>query len=170
MSIIEVSSSLSQIDPSQIFTDGFELSTQRIIPSQDFSGSFTQTLNNVEFYIYNAMNQIQYSDYDYTDYNITQDSNPNGGPNGQDTGGINPLTTNIINLNPEQNVYNAGYVNGRLTAVYNFVNHELSSSISNPYYLSEISSDRTEIRLKSNYISNSEMLSSTYHLEIMKVI
>ena len=160
MALIEVSSSITQIDPSQIFADGFELSTQTIIPSQNYSGSFTQNLNNVEFYVYDAMSQIQHSDYNYTDYSIAQNSNPNEGPNGQDTGGVNPFTTNTINLNPEQNVYDLGYTNGQLTAVYNFVNHELSSSILNPYFLSEISSDRTEIRLKSNYISNEEMQSA----------
>ena len=148
MSIIEVSSSLTQIDPSTLFVNGFELSTQSIIPSQDYSGSFTQDLNNVEFYIYNAANYIQYSDYDFTNYTITAGTNSTG------------TSTNKINLTPEQDVYNQGYTNGKLTAVYNFVNHELSSSITNPYYLSEISSDRTEIRLKSNFISNEDMLSS----------
>ena len=145
---IEVSSSISQIDPSQIFSDGFELSTQSIIPSQDYSGSFIQGLNNIEFYIYNAAGQIQSSDYNHTHYTITTNSNP-----------LAP-GTNEINIFPEEDVYNGGYTNGKLTAVYNFVNHELSSSIENPYYLAEISSDRTEVRLKSNFISNEEILTS----------
>ena len=153
MSIIEVSSSLTQIDPSTLFINGFELSSQSIIPSQDYSGSFTQDLNNIEFYIYNAANQIQYSDYDFTNYTITAGTNSTG------------TSTNKINLTPEQDVYNEGYTNGKLTAVYNFVNHELSSSITNPYYLSEISSDRTEIRLKSNFISNENMLTSFISFE-----
>ena len=145
---IEVSSSILQVDPSQIFSDGFELSTQSIIPSQDYSGSFIQGLNNIEFYIYNAAGQIQSSDYNHTHYTITTNSNPLASG------------TNEINLFPEEDVYNGGYTNGKLTAVYNFVNHELSSSIENPYYLAEISSDRTEVRLKSNFISNEEILTS----------
>ena len=161
MALIEVSSSIIPIDPSEIFADGFELSQQTIIPSQDYSGSFTPGLNNMEFFVYNAQNQIQYSEYNFIDYSITNNSNPNAGPSGVQLGNTASLsTTNIIDLNPEQDVYNVGFSNGKLTAVYNFINHELSSSISNPYYLSEISADRTEIRLKSNYISNSDMQSS----------
>ena len=153
MSIIEVSSSLTPINPSDIFTDGFELSSQSIIPSQDYSGSFTENLNNIEFYVYDANQQIQYSNYDFTEYTITENSNPNASG------------TNIVNIDPQKDVYDAGFSNGKLTAIYNFVNHELSSSIDNLYYISEISSDRTEIRLKSNFISNSEMLSSFISFE-----
>ena len=161
MALIEVTSSISQINPSEILTDGFELSTQTIIPTEDYSGSFTTGLNNVEFYIYNASNEVQYSDYDFTNYSITDNTNPNfTASSPQLNPDPNEYTTNILNVNPEQDIYNAGFTNGKLTAIYNFVNHELSSSITNPYYLSEISSDRTEIRLKSNYISNTEMQSS----------
>lgn len=49
MALIEVSSSITPVDPSEIFSDGFELSQQTIIPSQDYSGSFTPGLNNIEF-------------------------------------------------------------------------------------------------------------------------
>ena len=160
MALIEVTSSISQINPSTFFTDGFELSTQAIIPSEDYSGSFTQNLNNIEFYVYDAQKQVQYSDYNFSGFSITNNSNPNATPSGVQLEDDITGTTNIINLNPEQNTYDVGFTNGQLTAVYNFVNHELSSSVDNPYYLAEISGDRTEIRLKSNYISNSSIQSS----------
>ena len=161
MALIEVSSSITPVDPSEIFSDGFELSQQTIIPSQDYSGSFTPGLNNIEFFVYNAQNQLQYSEYNFIDYTITSNSNPNGTPSGvQLLDDPNWSTTNVVNLNPEKNVYDVGFSNGKLTAVYNFINNELSSSINNPYYLAEISGDRTEIRLKSNYISNDDIQSS----------
>ncbi len=151
MALIEVSSSIQSVTPSEIFADGFELSQQSIIPSQNYSGSFTPGINNIEFYVYNAQNALQYSDYNFTDYQITDNNSISGS---------SADTTDVINLNPEKNVYDVGFSNGKLTAVYNFVNNELSSSISNPYYLAEISSDRTEIRLKSNFISNDEIQTS----------
>ena len=161
MALIEVSSSITQVIPSEYFSDGFELSNQSIIPSQDYSGSFTPNLNNIEFYVYNAQKAVQYSDYNFTNYKITANSTPNATPSGvQLTDAQIESTTNTIDLNPEQDTYNVGFTNGTLTAVYNFVNNELSSSIDNPYYLSEISGDRTEIRLKSNYISNNEIKSA----------
>ena len=50
--MISISSSISQINPSELFTDGFELQNQSVIPMSQFSGSFTQNLNNIEFYVY----------------------------------------------------------------------------------------------------------------------
>ena len=177
--MIEISSSILQVDPTELFTDGFELQNQSAIPLESFSGSFTQGLNNIEFYIYDANRVIQYSDYDFNEYSIVNNSTPNASPGGKKT---EPFTTNTnlydrnnsyasernnstefqqttdqISLNPQEDIYNAGYTKGLLYGVYNFVNHELSSSIDNPLFLSEISSDRTEIRLKSNFLSNTDI-------------
>jgi hypothetical protein len=153
MALIEVSSSISQLDASTFLSEGFELSSQAIIPSEEFSGSFIEGVNNIEFYVYNAQNKIEYADYNFIDYKITDNSNPN-------TPG-----TNMIDITPEKDVIDKGYSNGKLTAFYNFVNHELSSSIDNTYYISEISSDRTEIRLKSNFISNDDIQISFINFE-----
>ena len=61
--MISISSSISQINPTDLFTDGFELQEQSVIPIESFSGSFTQGLNNIEFYVYDANKQVQYSNY-----------------------------------------------------------------------------------------------------------
>ena len=52
------SSSLEIIDPSILFTDGYELSNQTVIESTDYQGSFTPGVNNCEFYIYDANKTI----------------------------------------------------------------------------------------------------------------
>lgn len=157
MALENISSSIQQINPQSIFVDGYELSNQSNIPSDLYSGSFTPGLNNIEFYVY-SQGIVQYSDYNFTNYRITTNSDPNITAQGKTLGTVvTGSTTNTVNLTPEEDVYNAGFTNGNLTAVYNFVNLELSSSIDNPYYLAEISSDRTEIRLKSNFISNDEL-------------
>jgi len=179
--MISISSSISQINPSELFTDGFELQNQTVIPMQSFSGSFTQDLNNIEFYIYDANKQVQYSDYNFSNYSIVSNNTPGASPAGQvseprttntnlysrtnsyESEKNNPTkfqtTTDTINLSPEEDVYNAGFSKGILYGVYNFVNHELSSSIDNTFYLAEISSNRTEIRLKTNYQSNTQIRS-----------
>ena len=89
--MISISSSISQINPSELFTDGFELQNQTVIPMQSFSGSFTQDLNNIEFYIYDANRQIQYSDYDFSSYSIISNNTPGASPAGQVS---EPRTTN----------------------------------------------------------------------------
>jgi hypothetical protein len=147
-----ISASITQIDPNALFSDGFELADQNIIPSQELVGSFLPEQNKIEFYTYDANLNLLSSDYDFTDWSITQNTS------------TNPVltSTNNITLNPSNDLYNLGFDTGNLYAIYNFINLELSSSINNPYYLAEISSDRTEIRLKSNFISN-EIISSSFN-------
>ena len=48
----EVSSSVTPINPAELFQDGYELSNS-IITTEEFKGSFTPDLNNIEFYIVN---------------------------------------------------------------------------------------------------------------------
>ena len=81
--MISISSSISQINPSELFTDGFELQNQSVIPMSQFSGSFTQDLNNIEFYVYDANKQIQYSDYNFTSFSITSNNTPGASPSGE---------------------------------------------------------------------------------------
>jgi hypothetical protein len=160
---IPISSSIQEINPALLFDDGFELENSGIVPAQNYSGSFTPGINQIEFYVYDSQKFIQYSDYNFTNYQITENSNPAGtayGSTSQDQE-QSGSTTNIVNLNPEKDIYNAGYTNGVLYGVYNFVNLQLSSSNDSRYYISEISGDRTEIRLKSNYIDN-DIMQSTY--------
>ena len=63
------------------------------------------------------------------------------------------IPTNNITLQPTLDLYDRGFDNGELFAVYNFINYELASSTTQTFYISEISGDRTEIRIKSNAIS-----------------
>ena len=66
-------------------------------------------------------------------------------------------STQILNLDPTQDLFKRGFDNGILYTLYNFVNHELDSNPQNTYFISEISSDRTEIRLSSNFIDNARL-------------
>ena len=157
------SSSLEIIDPSILFTDGYELSNQTVIESTDYQGSFTPGVNNCEFYIYDANKTIITSNYSFS--GLTVPNNPNPQPVfDPKTGQTNYPSTNI-NLNPESDIASEGFTFGKMYAVYNFVNLELGSSMEVPYYLAEISSDRTEIRLKSNFITTRVMKQTSVALK-----
>ena len=58
-------SSVSIVDPSTLFTDGYELTNQNVIESTDYEGSFIQNKNNIEFYIYDSSKTLIYSDYNF---------------------------------------------------------------------------------------------------------
>ena len=155
---ITYSSSVEIVTPGSIFEDGYELTNQTVIESQEYEGSFTPEVNTMEFYIYDANKNIIYSDYDFQGYYVESNSKPSSSFNvkTQQT----EVKTNEVNLDPESDIAAQGFNNGMLYGVYNFINLELASSLSRPYYLAEISSDRTEIRLKSNLIPTREMKSS----------
>ena len=62
---------------------------------------------------------------------------------------------------PAEDLENYGFVQGKYFSTYNFYRTKLSSSIDVNYYIDEISSDRTEVRLKSTAISNESLVSSS---------
>ena len=160
--IIPVSTSISQVDPNSLSNEGFELQDQSIIPNEIIPSSFTPGENFVEFFIYDSQKDLLTSNnYFYEDWSITNDTNREqlSGSYVDPVTGLNVIEassttvpTNEITLNPGLNVYNEGFENGVVYASYNFVNYELGSSPENTFYLSEISSDRTEIAIKSNII------------------
>ena len=143
------SSILTPINVGEFLLEGFEFADQSQIPSFNIESSFDPEINKVEFFIYDFNKSLLYSEFNFADWGITENT---------DTTSL--TNTNTIDLDPLRDVYDRGFDVGSLYAVYNFVNYELNSSPSNLYYISEISSDRTEIRLKSNFISNEEIAST----------
>jgi hypothetical protein len=50
-----------------------------------------------------------------------------------------------------------GYEQGTYTVYYNFLRNQLSSSLDTPFFIEQISSDRTEIRVINNSLSNDQL-------------
>jgi hypothetical protein len=70
-----------------------------------------------------------------------------------------------LSISPEQDLENRAYLDGKYYTVYNFLRPLLSSSIQEPYYISQISTDRTEIRLASTNILGGDIVDSTVALK-----
>jgi len=147
MDNLNISASITPIDPSSLFNDGFELQDQNIIPNLEIPGAFDPELNDIELFIYDYNLNLLYSNYEFTNWKYNEDNN------------------NLLELYPIHDAYDRGFTNGILYNIYNFINLELNSSFETPYYLSEISSDRTEIRIKSNFLSNEDIESSYINLK-----
>jgi hypothetical protein len=171
MPTIPVSSSLTQINAELFLQEGFELSLDAIIPSIELTGSFSPFESKTQFFIYNYAKEIIYSTLNY---------NANGSflsyPPGTSTSNATS-SYNQFELTPTEDIYNQGYSNGNYYAVYNFINYELGSEtkiVSNrtntvgsgaqsayydtysghPYFIKDISGDRTELRIQNNYLSS----------------
>ena len=172
---INLSSSCTPIPTSEIVNLGYEFSESNIIPNESISGSFFQSSSLVEFFAYDSQKNLISTDYNFTDWSITDNSAtidvPTPFTNNQ---GINvipedvpPIPSNEITLDPSNNLYNKGFDNGELYAFYNFINYELASTTNQTYYISDISGDRTEIRLKSNTIPSEDIVKGYQSLKAM---
>ena len=111
-----------------------------------FSGSVTTgsiTPDYIEFYIYDQNQNILFP-----------------------TVGINTLINYEVRdgdvlLNPVNDLESYNYAEGTYNVLYNFFRKRLGSDNFATYYISEISSDRTEIRLDSNIIENEDIIITT---------
>ena len=178
---IPVSSSLTQLDSNVFFQEGFELSLDAIIPSIELTGSFTPFQSKTQFYIYDYSKIVLYENLNYN-----ADGSYLPPPIGTSTS-TSTSNYNQFVINPTEDVYNQGYTNGNYYAVYNFINYELGSELSQaqaletamgegeegaampdyeydgyPYFIKEISGDRTELKIQNNFL-NSLQIQSYYN-------
>ena len=157
---ISVSSSCVRIPASEVASLGYEFSDSNIIPSSDISGSFFESGSVIEFFAYDSQKNLISQEYKFTNYSITNNTaNIDVSTDFTNQFGLaetasqnSSIPTNEITLDPSQNLFDRGFDNGEVFAYYNFINYELNSTTEDTYYISEISGDRTEIRLKTNAI------------------
>lgn len=71
------------------------------------------------------------------------------------------LVDNIITIDPQQDLELQGYTEGQYITIYNFLKRKLSSSPGSVFYIQDISPDRTELRLNTTQISNSDIIDLT---------
>ena len=104
--------SVTSITPSIIDGEGFELSTQTIIPSAEVTATFVPFQDIIEVWAYDPNNNLLGGDSNFQDY-ILVDS-----PSGEEE--IDGSTSEL-KLNPEQDSVNLGFDIGTVNLVYNFI-------------------------------------------------
>ena len=96
--------------------------------------------DTIEFQVYSNTNQLLAINYIFKNYaveNTIDDSN----------------LYDTLYLNPTQDIKDAGFDIGQYNAVYNFYRPIFLSNSNTRFYLKEISSDRTEIKIATNDLS-----------------
>ncbi len=116
-----------------------------LIPSFEAVSQFSPLVDNTEFSIYDEQGVLLYIDNNYIDYNVTLNYNSNN----------NSVST--VTVDPEKDLIKQGYEQGNYTVYYNFLRNQLSSSFSSPFFIDQISSDRTEVRLINNSLDNTQL-------------
>jgi hypothetical protein len=132
---------IQNLDPNTFEFQEYSVDDTSLITSNVFETTFDPKSDYIEYFIYDLNNTILYS-------------NEIGYPN-------YTLEDNQLFIDPVSNLQTQGFTEGEYNTLYNFYTPKLGSSSLNKYYISEISSDRTEIRLDTTSIPNGEVISTT---------
>ena len=133
---------ITPVDPITFELQDYSVQDSDIIAKFEVDTVFSQSIDYIEYFIFDETENLIYP-------STTQEL----------------LTYNVKNgdvlLSPDQDLSRLGFDEGIYYISYNFYRKRLASSISSNYFISSISSDRTEIRLDSNTILNEDIVSST---------
>ena len=119
---------ITPLDPNNFSFETYQPSDEELLSISLSKVDFDPTQDYIEYYIYDLNGNIVYpnSTTAYQDYT---------------------LVDNKVTIDPEQDVVNAGFDEGTVNTLYNFYIQRLASNPLSFYYIKEISSDRTELRL-----------------------
>ena len=123
---------IQNIDPTTLELQTYSTQDQNLISSFDVTNTFTSSVDYIEYTVYDFNQSLLLYINNFSNYSILD---------------------NNLQIDPEQDLTTYGFSEGQYITNYNFFTNILGSSKDNTYYISEISSDRTEIRLDSNTIN-----------------
>ena len=136
---------LSKIDPTNFEISIYSPQDETLIPSYDID-TFLSSSSHIEFFVYDLNNNLLNQKYNYKSYSVEND--------GKSAANGNRISN--FNISPIEDLSKSGYGKGKYIAYYNFLSNEIGD-INSPLFISEISSDRTELRLDSNILSPSQL-------------
>ena len=131
------------LNPNTFSTEVYSSQDEGLITSLTEDNVYDLTTDYIEFFVYSLNNSIvapSGNDGTFTNYRVID---------------------NELYIDPEVDTNRLNISTGTVNTVYNFLRKRLSSSPQSTYYISEISSDRTEIRLDSTIISREDIVTST---------
>ena len=131
------------IDPNTFQDTGIQPVDSSLISLQQLDGQFDTNSNTVELYVYTQPQRLAQSLYNYSGWKSYQD------PTLPNTGKLQNLY-----IDPTIDGRYAQITDGNAYLVYSFVNNELLSSNNQTFYISDISSNRTEVAIKTNNLTN----------------
>ena len=141
---------ISNLDPKTLSSVSYNDTDLSVIEQQNITTVFDPDTDYIEFFIYDFNKKLLNSSLDYRNYTIQTQ-----------TDSVSGLAYNTINVDPSADADLFGIDRGKFFTKYNFFRRRLASNPNDIYYISEISSDRTEIRLNSTVIQANDIINST---------
>jgi hypothetical protein len=141
----EINVTLSQIQSQNVDTVKYNADDVNLLGGNLILRQFGLSNDYVEQVLYDVAGNLIDINYNYVNQQIQQTL-------------VSPEnTTSEVVINPESDLQQLGYTSGEFKLLYNFFRKKIGNGNANPFYIKEISSDRTEIRVASNTISNSDL-------------
>ena len=132
------------LDPITFEFQDYSISDTSLITSIEVENTFNPSIDYIEYFVYDLNGNILTSNTTgYTGYR---------------------LLDNVLNIYPDIDLTTQGYTEGQYNTLYNFLSNKLASNSTNTYYISQISPDRTEVRLDTTFIPNVLIIDSSLEL------
>ena len=140
---------IRQVNPGTFQMQEYSTNDSSLIASFELDTNFSSSTDYIEYSVYDA-NQVIIFPADTSTSAISTTYS---------------VTEGNVNLMPEKELNNLGFFEGTYYVNYEFYRNRCRSNQNNRYYIKEINSDRTEIRLASNDILSSPLVSSVNEFE-----
>ena len=140
---------ITQIDAQDFIFQTYEGNDISLVSSTEIDTTLTSG-SYIELFVYDLNQNILISDYNFSQYTILN--------NGQSAGSNNIVSQ--IEIDPENVLIENGFDQGEYVTYFNFFNKQVGSELQQ-LYISEISSDRTELRLDSTSLTDLDLIEQT---------
>ena len=131
---------IQNVDPNTLQLQNYSFEDESLISNSVQDITFNSSEDYIEYFVLNLNENIVSLDYNFTNYNISD---------------------NLITLDPQKDLEDTGFTEGQYYTIYNFLKRKLLSSPDRILYIQDISSDRTELRLNTTDISNTDLVDLT---------
>ena len=138
-----------QIDTQDFTSQTYGGQDTGLISSFEVNTSLSSS-SYIEYFVYDNNQNLLSVDYNFNQYTIQN--------NGQSAGNDNKISEIIID--PEKALIDSGFDQGEYITYFNFFNKQIGSELQQ-LYITEISSDRTEIRLDSTSLTEVDIVEQT---------
>lgn len=111
----------------------YQQSDEQLISSFEIQDiKFIPESSIIEYYVLDSNKNLLLSEYNWKKYS---------------------LVDNSVSINPKEDLTQYGFDEGQYYSLYHFLTPLFNSTSTNKYFISEVSSDRTELRIESNILS-----------------
>lgn len=135
---------ISPLSPDQYINQDYKTNDESLLNSINLSNEFGLSGDTIELHVISPNGDVLNSIYDFKNYSVRQTSP-----------GTSLYTQ--IELDPQTDLESLGFGLGQYDIVYNFYRPLFQTTSANRFYITEISPDRTEIKVSNNNISYTEL-------------